>query len=27
VLEQEYGTAPSSETRSLYSSLLRDESA
>ena len=27
VLEQEYGTAPSSETRSLYSSLLGDESA
>jgi DNA-binding SARP family transcriptional activator len=27
VLEQEYGTAPSSETQSLYSSLLRDESA
>jgi LuxR family maltose regulon positive regulatory protein len=27
VLEQEYGTAPSSETRSLYSSLLRGESA
>jgi DNA-binding SARP family transcriptional activator len=27
VLEQEYGTTPSSETRSLYSSLLGDESA
>ncbi len=27
VLEQEYGTAPSLETRSLYSSLLGDESA
>ena len=27
VLAQEYGTAPSSETRSLYSSLLGDESA
>jgi LuxR family transcriptional regulator, maltose regulon positive regulatory protein len=26
VLEQEYGTVPSSETRSLYSSLLGDES-
>ncbi len=27
VLEQEYGTTPSSETRSLYSSLLGNESA
>jgi DNA-binding SARP family transcriptional activator len=27
VLEQEYGTAPSQETRSLYSSLLGDETA
>ena len=27
VLEQEYGTAPSPETRSLYSNLLGDESA
>ena len=27
MLEQEYGTAPSLETRSLYTSLLRDESA
>jgi DNA-binding SARP family transcriptional activator len=27
VLEQEYGTAPSAETQSLYSSLLGDESA
>ena len=27
VLEQEYGTAPSPETRSLYSSLLGDETA
>ena len=27
ILGQEYGTSPSSETRSLYASLLRDESA
>jgi two-component SAPR family response regulator len=27
ILLQEYGTAPSSETRSLYRSLLRGESA
>ena len=27
ILGQEYGTSPSPETRSLYSSLLRDESA
>ena len=27
ILEQEYGTSPSPETRSLYTSLLRDQSA